>query len=80
MTTVNIPDLKNTLISAVTQHDIRQSKRPGYNIYALPQYLDALSDVFTDIDNGGSLEASLRKNFNDRLLSCVLKAAGIIEN
>ncbi len=74
--------LRQKLNHAVTEYDRRQearakkSKRGYYNHYALGIYLGRLDEVCNEIDGGADIRKTIEANFNDRLLTCVLKAAG----
>lgn len=71
------PVIRDKLVSAVTQYDMRQAKRKGHNIYALGHYFKAIDNVESDVDNGASLARALYDNFSDRLLSAVERAVGL---
>lgn len=86
------------LVSAVTEYDRREESRAraarakgkaGYhNIWALPQYIEAVNDALTyatprgeigpngEPGRGMTLRAALCKAFNGRLLDACLKAVG----
>lgn len=68
--------IRTALVHAATQYDIRQSKRRGYNPYALAQYLARIEDVELDIAAGQTPRAALYAAFNDRLLDTLLTAIG----
>ncbi len=65
------------LASAVTQYDIKQSKRRGYNVYALSHYLGAVHEVEAELAKGADLRKALISNFNGRLLDVCLKACDL---
>jgi hypothetical protein len=69
-------DTHSKLAHAVTQYDIRQSKKRGYNIYALAHYLGAVQETCREIEAGKSIRSALVGNFNGRLLDVCLKAVG----
>ena len=60
---------KEILISLVTQYDEKQSHKKSYNMYALSQYFQAIENI----DFSNRIEHELKKNFNDRLLTFLLK-------
>ena len=86
------------LVSAVTEYDRREEARAhaarakgkhGYhNIYALPQYIEAVNSALTyatprgeigpdgEPGRGMTLRAALCKAFNGRLLDACLEAVG----
>lgn len=70
-------DIRNKLLHAVTQYDMKESRKKYYNIYALAQYLMAV-DRARDamVDDGLDLRAALISCFNGRLLDVCLKAVG----
>lgn len=59
---------------AVTQYDRRRVKRPGYNPYALAQYMGAADRAFMRYNEGVTLRTAIDEHFNDRLRDAVLKA------
>jgi hypothetical protein len=68
--------LHEKLVHAVVAHDQKQMVKRGYNMYAMPQYLEALKDVEEQVGKGKSIREALLDNFNDRLLDRLLKAVG----
>lgn len=64
------------ILTAITAYDRRREGKPGYNPYALPQYLGALQTADRRVDAGDTLRIALTNSYNDRLLDAVLKAAG----
>ncbi len=64
------------LLMAVTEYDRKQQGKPGYNIYALPQYLGAIQRAQELCDSGDSVRDALLTCFSGRLLAVTLKAAG----
>ena len=65
---------KNKFISAATQFDERNSRRRGWNPYALPQYFAAIDSICADIEGGLNVEAAIGKYTNDRFRDVLLKA------
>jgi predicted metal-binding transcription factor (methanogenesis marker protein 9) len=62
----------------VTQYDVKQSQKKGYNIYALAQYLMAVDRARDAMaDEGLDLRTALIHCFNGRLLDVCLRAAGV---
>ena len=55
---------REKLISELTQSDIRQSKRKGYNRYALGLYFQAADAAMAEIEKGQSPEFAFRERFN----------------
>ncbi len=70
------PRQDHKLLTALTEYDRKQSKKKGYNIYALPQYMTALQYVRDDMAGGMSLREALVNNFHDRLLVALFKGVG----
>lgn len=52
------------LVSALTQLDMRESKRKGYNHYALGHYLHAAQQCTDDIAGGMSELKAFARHFN----------------
>jgi hypothetical protein len=69
--------LKAKLETACLRYDQREERKRGYNRYALAQYLFRVDDVCSAVAAGASVSAALRRNFNDRLLTWLEKAAGV---
>lgn len=65
--------LRFNLVSAVTDYDQKQSTKPSYNIYALPQYLERVNDIMEDIAAGADPRSAIAAGFTDRLLSFVMR-------
>ena len=65
------------LQSLLTQWDIKQSKKRGYNPYALGIYFEAAERAANLIDDGAYVKESLAKCFNDRLLTFLEKGMGV---
>ena len=69
--------LKDKLISAATQFDERNSKRKGWNPYALPQYFAAIDSICEEIEKGLDVRSAIGNFTNDRFQDVLLKAAGL---
>lgn len=55
---------RDKLISLLTDYDTKQSKKPGYNIHALPQYYGSVDSAYEDVaKNGLRWEIALEKVF-----------------
>lgn len=65
---------RDKLIHAATEYDRKQSTRRGYNPYALSQYFAAIDETMAQVDKGVSIKTALAENFNDRLLTVLVKA------
>lgn len=65
---------KSKLIHAVTQYDIRQSKKQGHNPYALAQYFASIEQVFSEVKGGINIIVSIEDNFNKPLSTILIKA------
>jgi hypothetical protein len=68
--------IKQKLVHAVTQYDAKQSKRAGFNRYALPQYLARIDEVCADIERGANVRDAIVAAFTGRLMDVCLKAVG----
>lgn len=65
------------MASAVTEYDKAQARHPGYNRYALPQYLGAAEDAAAEAtENPARLRAAILGCFCGRLADAVLQACG----
>ncbi len=70
-------NIKQTLVSAVLAYDNKQSKRSGFNRFALPQYLARIDEVCDDIQQGANIREAITAAFTGRLLDVCLKAVGL---
>ena len=71
---MDIETIRYRLVSSLTQYDISQQKRRGYNPYALAIYLRAVDSILDDYKSGKSLEQAICESFCDRVLDVALKA------
>lgn len=70
-------NLRQTLISAATQYDAKQVGKRGHNIWALPQYFQAIDAVMEQIESGTDPRAAIVYHFNGRLAAALLRAADL---
>ena len=70
-------NLRHALTHALTAYDAAQSRKPGYNLYALPQYLARIDAVMADIEAGAEPRAAIMAGFTGTLQRRCLKAAGL---
>ena len=68
--------LHNRLNHVVTAYDISQSKRKGYNCYALAQYLGAVDSIVGRIAEGHgvrqTIEAACHPPISDKLVKAAM--------
>ena len=76
MTETQLAQLSHRLTHAVTAYDIKQSRRKGYNGYALSLYLGACQECMRAIKTTGDIRSALTTSFCGRLLDVVLRAVG----
>jgi len=69
-------DNRTKMVMAVSNYDLKQSTKPGFNPYALPQYLHAVDRVMEDLESGIPLRQAIVRNLTGRLATAVLKAVG----
>jgi hypothetical protein len=62
---------KLKLIHAVTEYDRKQSRKPGYNRYALPQYLERVDLICKDIDAGADASRAIKSGFSGRIADAI---------
>lgn len=67
-------DFTAALFNAVTEHDQKQAKKPGYNIWALGHYARGLQLVEKHVDNGADLRDAITNCFVGQLCDKLLKA------
>lgn len=68
--------IKAKLIAALTDYDRRQSAKPCYNRWALPQYFQRVDSICEDIDRGADLRSAIIAGFTGRLADKCLRAVG----
>jgi len=66
-------DLSDKLLHALTQYDIKESKKQNYNHYALGQYIMALDMVMDEIKNGIDSNVAIINHFNNPIQAKLLK-------
>ncbi len=69
-----MPDIRETLVHAVTQYDFKQSKKPSYNIYALAHYIARIDDIMRDIEAGADTRDAIVAGFTGSLLNTCLRS------
>jgi hypothetical protein len=71
------PKTRSALLHVLTQEDRRQMSRPGGNPYALAHYCGAIQHCDELIANGSTLRQALMDAFCGRLVTKLIKAAGL---
>jgi hypothetical protein len=69
-----MPDIRDTLVHAVTQYDLKQSKKPSYNMYALGHYIARIDDIVRDIEEGADTREAIVAAFTGSLLNTCLRS------
>jgi hypothetical protein len=69
-----MPDIRDTLVHAVTQYDLKESKKPTYNSYALAHYIARIDDIMRDIEAGADTREAIVAGFTGRLLNTCLRS------
>jgi hypothetical protein len=69
--------LYSDLASAVTQYDIRQSRKRYYNHHALGIYLGRVEEIVAQVEAGADLRTAITAGFCDRLRDHVLRSVSI---
>ena len=64
------------LMHVLVEYDRKQSKKPFYNMWALPQYMKRLDDVEKDIAAGTPVRKAIIAGFCGPVVNKLLKAAG----
>jgi hypothetical protein len=77
MSPTELEALRRKLERAALAYDNRRINRPGYNRYALGQYLTRIDEACAIIAKGTPVSTALAHCFNDRLLTALQKAAGV---
>ena len=65
--------IHNELVRVLMAYDRKESTKTGYNIYAMPMYLDAASKVADRVDAGEDLRTVIVESFHGRLCGAVLR-------
>jgi hypothetical protein len=69
-------DTHAKLAHAAVEYDRKQIGKPGFNLYALSHYLQAIERVESIVAAGQSLREAILCCFTGRLLGVMLKAVG----
>ena len=71
---VVLDSLQDSIVSAVTQYDMRESKKKSYNRYALGQYFMAIDRVLEMLNEKPETltRYAIIENFNGRLCDAIL--------
>ena len=69
-------DTRTKLIFAATEYDRRQEARPGYNPYALPQYMRAVDNIMEYVGEGTPIRQAIVWCATGRLATALLRAVG----
>lgn len=70
-------DTRQKLIHAVTEYDRRESRKPSYNMYALPQYFARVDEIMADVAKGADIGAAIHAGFTGRLAKVCAKAVNV---
>lgn len=73
---MNADTMRAKLLTALTQYDIRESKKRFHNPYAMSHYCGALDHTMRLVEAGRTPRAALIGCFCGRLLDVCLKAIG----
>ncbi len=68
--------LRDQLQHTLIEYDRKESRKQGYNVYALALYLEALDSAMEYIEQGKDVRKVLTGHFNGRLCNALLKTAG----
>jgi len=66
-------DLHAQLDHILTQWDIKQSTKRGYNPFALGIYLRQAESIAEAVNQGATLSDAIDKHFNDRIAAMLHK-------
>ena len=66
-------NLQSQLDHYLTQWDIKQSTKRGYNPFALGIYLERAEDLAKDVAQGATISAAIDVHFNDRIAAMLHK-------
>ena len=66
-------DFQSQLDHYLTQWDIKQSTKRGYNPFALGIYLERAEDLATDVAQGATISAAIDVHFCDRIAAMLHK-------
>lgn len=58
----------------MTRYDMKQSKKLGYNHYALSLYLERIDLICADVEKGVDVRAAIVAGFSGRVADACLKA------
>jgi hypothetical protein len=66
-----IMDFHSQLDHYLTQWDIKQSTKRGYNPFALGIYLERAADLASDVAQGATISDAIDVHFCDRIAGCI---------
>ena len=70
---IHTMNLHSQLDHYLTQWDIKQSTKRGYNPFALGIYLERAEDLAKDVAQGATISDAIDKHFNDRIAAMLHK-------
>lgn len=73
---MNTETIIDRIRAALIAYDIRASRRPGWNPYALALYFNAMDGVRDNLQTGLPVRAAILDRFTGRVATAVLKAVG----
>jgi hypothetical protein len=74
---MNAEEASSKLVSALTQYDVRQSRKCGWNPHALPLYFEAVERIVEDIRLGADTRAAVCAGLSGRVADTCLRALGL---
>jgi len=72
-----ICECKVVVLNAVTEYDQKQAGKPGYNPFALAQYIAKLEDFQALLESGVTIKRAIMKCFIGRLMTKVGREFGL---
>ena len=64
-----IRECRLAVLNSVTEYDRKQAGKPGYNPFALAQYIAKLEDFQTLLESGVTIKRAIMKCFVGRLMT-----------
>ena len=71
--TINTMNLHSQLDHLLTQWDIKQSTKRGYNPFALGIYLRQAERIVESVNQGATISDAIDKHFSDRIAAMLHK-------
>lgn len=74
---LSLDQIRAKLVSALTQYDVKESTKRGYNHNALGMYFERIDEICADIAAGAPVRKAICAGFMGRTADACLRALGL---